>query len=152
MPQHDILAKMRSLLQSNRTVFALCFNGIVLLLILLAVSTREGRSFGQTQPPSQATPATAPSTGLTVMPAQLSLNTWGCYVMDAQNQTLCVYQFSPGEHELRLAAARDIQYDRKLANYNTAPPPTAIRDILERAEEPSRAAPTTERSPETAPQ
>ena len=133
---------------------ALCFNGVVLLMILLAILMRDGRGFGASaafaQP--QALSTGAGSSGMVVMPGQLSPNTWGCYVMDSQNQTLCVYQFSPGEKELRLAAARDIQYDRKLPSFNTMPSPTDIRKLVERQEEPSRAAPTTERSPEAVPQ
>jgi len=144
---------MRSLIKTNRMALALCFNGVVLLMILLAIMARDGRgfgtpAFGQAQLPMAATG----SGGIVVMPGQLSPNTWGCYVMDSQNQTLCVYQFSPGEKELRLAAARDIRYDRKLPDFNTVPTPADIRKLIERQEEPSRAAPTTERSPEAAPQ
>ena len=145
---------MRTLLNANRTVLALCFNGIVLLLILLAIATRDGRgfggstAFGQMQLPQAVTS----NSGIVIMPGQLAPNHWGCYVLDSQNQTLSVYQFEPGEHDLKLAAARDIQYDRKLGNYNTSPAPEDIRKMLERAEEPSRAAPATERSPESAPQ
>jgi hypothetical protein len=137
--------------QPNRTVLALCANAFILLLILLAITSKDGRfwpgspAFGQ----YQTTPQTLPATGLTVMPGQLSPNTWGCYMIDPQNQTLCVYQFSPGEHILRLTAARDIQYDRRLGNFNTTPAPAEIKDMLERADEPGRAAPTTNRSPET---
>jgi hypothetical protein len=145
---------MRSLLQSNRTALALCFNGVLLLLILLAMIARDGRGFGGSPAFAQVQlPQPVTSTGgIVVMPGQLSPNTWGCYVMDSQNQTLSVYQFSPGEKELRLAAARDIQYDRKLGFFNTTPSPSDIRKLVERQEEPSRAAPTTEKSPESPPQ
>jgi hypothetical protein len=139
---------MRSLLHSKRTVLALSFNGIVLLLILLAVSSREKNSFGQLQPVA----VTSPTAGLTVMPAQLSATHWGCYVLDSQNQTLSVYEYSPGETMLKFSAARDIEYDRKLGFFNTTPSPSDIRKMIERAEEPPRAAPTTEHAPESAPQ
>ena len=137
-------------LESKRTFLAICANAVVLLLILLAITSRDGRllpgslAFGQ----YQLTPSVMPATGVTVMPGQLAPNTWGCYVIDPQNQTLSVYQFSPGEHELRLAAARDIQYDRKLGFFNTTPAPSEIKEMLDRAAEPSRAAPATNRSPE----
>jgi hypothetical protein len=150
----DILPTMRSLLKTNRTALALCFNGVVLLMILLAIMARDGRGFGTSAAFGQVQlpPPSAGNGSIVVMPGQLSPNTWGCYVMDSQNQTLCVYQFSPGEKELRLAAARDVQYDRKLGFFNTTPSPTDIRKLVERQEEPPRAAPTTERSPEAAPQ
>lgn len=138
-------------LRANRTVLALGFNGIVLLLILLVMIARNDRglgpsaAFGQSAAPA----ATASSAGLVVMPAQLSLNKWGCYVMDSQNQTLSVYEYAPGDRELRLAAARSIQYDRKLGDFNTTPSPVDIKKMIERADEPSRAAPTTDRSPDS---
>jgi hypothetical protein len=145
---------MQNLLRSNRMLFAVGFNGIVLLLILVAMIARDGRGFGSSAAFGQSlfSPSSGGAGGLVVMPGQLSPNTWGCYVMDSQNQTLSVYQFSPGEHELKLAAGRDIQYDRRLKNYNTTPSPTEIRQLNERADEQLRAAPTTERSPEATPQ
>jgi hypothetical protein len=48
-----------------------------------------------------------------------------------------------------LAAARDIQYDRRLPLFNTTPSPTEIKEWLDRAEQGVRAAPTTNHSPET---
>jgi hypothetical protein len=144
---------MRSLLQSNRTALALCFNGVVLLMILLAIMTRDGRGFGASPAFGQTPlPAAVNTAGVVVMPGQLSATHWGCYVMDPQNQTLSVYEYNPGETVLKLTAARDIQYDRKLRFFNTSPSPTDIRKLVERQEEPSRAAPTTERSPEGTPQ
>jgi hypothetical protein len=141
---------MRQLLHTNRTALALCINAFILVLILLAIISKDGRllpgssAFGQ----YQIVPPSSPKGGLTVMPGQLSPNTWGCYVIDPMNQTLSVYQFSPGEHNLRLAAARDIQYDRRLGSFNTTPAPSEIKQMLDRVDEPPRAAPTTNRSPE----
>jgi hypothetical protein len=147
---------MRSLLQANRVVVALGANAVLLLLILVSVSTRDSRalagwsgSLPETPQPSKAATG-APAGPVTVMPCQLSMNTWGCYVMDPQNQTLCVYQYLPHE-ELKLLAARDIQYDRKLGVFNTSPSPNEIKAMVERTEEPVRAAPATNRSPESAP-
>jgi hypothetical protein len=125
-------------------VLALSINAALLVGVILLIFSREGRSYGQVQLP-------APTSNIVIMPGQLSPNTWGCYVMDSANQTLTVYQYTPGDHDLRLAAARDIQYDRKLGDFNTSPPPTDIRKMIERAEEPARLAPTTVPSPETLP-
>ncbi len=135
-------------------MIALCANAALLLLILLSVSTRQGRAQAgaiavTTADPQLRQPANAPSpVGLTVMPGQLSATHWGCYVLDSQNQTLCVYQFDPSGTDLRLAAARDIQYDRRLGYFNTTPSPTEIKAMVDRADLPARAAPTTNRSPE----
>jgi len=142
-----ILSPMR-ILSANRTVLALGMNAVLLLLILIAITTRDGRVLGQSVAyPTPAPAPTAPAVPLTVMPCQLSQNTWGCYVMDPQNQTLSVYQYLPHE-ELRLLAARDLEYDRRLKQYNTSPPPADIKAMLDRSDEPARAAPTTVRSPE----
>ena len=142
---------MRRLFSANRIVLALCGNAFLLLLILLVVAGRDGRGLpGSVAVGQMSMPAGIAGGGgpLTVMPAQLSANHWGCYLLDAQNQTLCVYQFDPGGPILRLAAARDIQYDHRLPLYNTAPPPDEIKVDLDRARQPVRAAPATNRSPE----
>lgn len=143
---------MRNLFRANRVVLALCANAALLLLILISVSTRDSHVLagwsGSTAEPAPSRAATGqPASPVTVMPCQLSLNTWGCYVMDPEHQTLCVYQYLPHE-ELKLLAARDIQYDRKLGLFNTSPSPSEIRAMVERTEVPMRAAPTTNRSPE----
>ena len=120
-PCRGILPRMR-ILSANRTVLALGINAVLLLLILISISTKDVRALGQTvASPIPAPAVTPPAAPLTVMPCQLSQNTWGCYVMDPANQTLSVYQYLPHE-ELRLLAARDMQYDRRLKQYNTSPP------------------------------
>ena len=62
-----------------------------------------------------------------------SVNVWGCYLMDVDQQTLCAYQYLPGEKQLRLVAARNFKNDRKLGNYNTAnPSPNEVRDLIDK--------------------
>src|ERR1700712_3251776 len=112
---------MQSTLKDQRIFLALTANAIVLLLILLVLVSRDNRigissaAFGQL---AQQQPI-AGGNGLFVMPAQLSPNTWGCYLLDGEHRTLCVYQFSPPEKMLRFAAGRDIDHDRYLGNFNT---------------------------------
>ena len=91
-------------------------------------------------PATAAAPAGAPG-GVTLMPAQLAPQVYGCYLMDADRQTLCVYSYKPGEHDLHLEAARDVEYDRLLKLYNTSPPPTQVQRLADRAAEPARALP-----------
>jgi hypothetical protein len=112
---------------------ALYVNAALLAGILLAVASRDSgptlvpAAFAQHQPPI------AGGAGLFMMPAQFSTNTWGCYLMDVDQQTLCAYQYLPGEHQLRLVAARNFRYDRKLGNYNTAnPSPLEVKDLIEK--------------------
>src|SRR5881394_730416 len=68
-------------------------------------------------------PPIAGGGGLFVMPAQLSGNTWGAYLMDIDKGTLCVYQFFPGNRQLLLVASRKFTNDTRLENFNTSPTP-----------------------------
>lgn len=105
-------------------------------LALLAVSLR-GRdaapAFAQQQP-------IAGGAGVFVMPAQLAPNAWGCYLLDVDAQTLAVYHYLPDKLQLRLLAARNFRYDRRLGNLNTSPPPGEVRELLEREAQPFRSA------------
>lgn len=73
--------------------------------------------------------------GLFVMPAQLSGNTWGCYLMDIDRQTLSVYQYLPGSRELQFVAARNFTHDTKLGNFNTTPAPKDILDLVNKQDQ-----------------
>ncbi len=92
-------------------------------------------------PAAMAQPAPGPiagGAGLFLMPAQFSSNTWGCYVMDVDSQTLCAYQFLPGEKQLRLIAARNFRFDRRLGNFNTVPAPLDVKDLVDKEQQPNR--------------
>ncbi len=89
--------------------------------ILPAAFAQQGR-----QPPI------AGGGGLFVMPAQLSGNTWGAYLMDVDRGTLCVYQFFPGTRQLLLVASRKFTNDTRLENFNTSPSPGEVADLVEK--------------------
>jgi len=76
--------------------------------------------------------------GMYLMPAQFSSNLWGCYVMDIDQQTLCAYQYFPGEKKLKLVASRLIRYDRKLQNYNTEIDPMDVKKLIDQQQENAR--------------
>jgi hypothetical protein len=119
---------------AHRKLFlALCGNAVLLGLILLSMWTRGAA----TPALAQGLPS-ASAGGITVVPAQFSQQTFGCYLLDADRQTLCVYTFHPLEHDLHMEAARDVQYDRLMKFYNTSPPPTEMQRLAERAAEPPR--------------
>ena len=118
-------------------VIVLGLNAGLLALILVALISRgNGSTFAS--PAFAQTPPIAASGSMAVMPAQLSPNTWGCYLLDSENQTLCVYQYTPGDNLLRLAAARNVKYDRLLGNFNTKMPPAEVKDLVERESQPPR--------------
>jgi hypothetical protein len=76
--------------------------------------------------------------GLYLMPAQLSSNVWGVYVMDVDRQSLMVYHFDPGAKRLNFIAARELVHDRQLGNYNTFPDPAEIKSIAEKEKQTDR--------------
>ena len=112
---------------------ALYLNAALLAGILVTMWSRSGIpqilpvAAAQTQAPI------AGGAGVFIMPAQFSTNLWGCYLMDVDTQSLCAYQYFPGEHQLRLMAARNFRWDRHLGNYNTAnPSPAEVKDLVEK--------------------
>ena len=124
--------QMTRLRRPNPIAAALYVNAAILLAILVAILSRSGApsmipaAFAQQQPPI------AGGAGLYVMPAQLSDRIWGCYILDADNQTLTCYQYWPGEKVLRLAAARSIRHDHLLKNFNTDPDPEFVKGMLDK--------------------
>lgn len=114
---------------------ALYLNAALLAVIAVALISRspsrisfDSAAFGQQVPQPIAGGA-----GFFLMPAQFSTNQWGCYVMDVDAQTLAAYVYTPrgsGSGELRLAAARSFVFDRQLKNYNTAPRPEEIEQLV----------------------
>jgi hypothetical protein len=122
---------MQSSRRDRRIFLALCANAVVLLLILFVLLGRDNRItlaspvFGDSQP------TVSGGGGLFVMPGQIGANSWGCYLMDTDHQTLSVYQYSSSEPLLKLVAARSFRYDRLLGDYNTKPSPSEIRELSE---------------------
>jgi len=115
------------------TAIALYLNAALLAAILVALLARNDSpgllpaAFAQNQPPI------AGGAGFFVMPAQFAEKIWGCYLLDVDTQTLCAYQYFQGEKQLRLVAARNFRYDRRLANFNTDnPTPQEVRELVEK--------------------
>ena len=126
---------------SKAIAYALWANAAMLAIIAVLVASRGNSptilpaAFGQSQQPI------AGGSGIYIMPGQFSTNTWGCYLLDVDSQTLCAYQFYPGEKKLRLTAARSYRYDTKLENYNTELPPKEIKAMFDRQAAGQQAAP-----------
>ena len=126
-------------LTQNRPLIVVLWINAALLVAVVVLLASRGRmpdvlpaAYGQPQQ------LIAGGAGLFLMPAQFSQNTWGCYVMDVDTQTLCAYQFMPGEKQLRLIAARNFRFDRRLGNYNTTPPPMEVKDLLDKEAQTNR--------------
>ena len=116
----------------NPVAVALHVNAALLLALLAAMLSRGGgtisilpRAFAAEGQPI------AGGGNLYLMPGQLSLNKFGCYLMDTDAQTLCVYEFYAGEKALRLVGARNFRNDRRLGNFNTEPDPREVEKWVE---------------------
>jgi hypothetical protein len=115
----------------NPVAVALYVNAAMLVAILAVLVARDSHptmvpmAMGQAQQP-----AIAGGAGLFVMPAQFSGNVWGCYILDVDQQTLCAYNVTGSPPKLKLIAARDFRYDRRLRNYNTDVSPQEVQDLV----------------------
>jgi hypothetical protein len=130
--------------RKNPVAIALYVNAALLAMILVSVMTRGSAPTllapAMAQDP-QRQPVIAGGAGLFIAPAQFSTSTWGCYLMDVDQQTLCAYQYLPGERQLKLVAARNFRYDRRLGNFNTAnPSPMEVKDLSEKEQAANRGA------------
>ncbi len=132
----------------HAVAIALYINAALLFALVVILLSRDGSprfmpaAFAQEQPPI------AGGGGVFVMPAQFSVNTWGCYLLDIDAQTLCVYQFYPGDKQLRLLSARNFRFDRRLNNFNTFPMPREVEELLEKERADARVlAPNEEQKP-----
>jgi len=124
---------MKQTVRNHYLVIGLYLNAAVLSAVLVVLLSRNSvpsflsAAMAQTQAPI------AGGSGVFVMPAQFAERTWGCYLLDADGQTLCAYQYFPGEKQLRLIAARNYRYDRKLTDFNTDhPKPQEVKELLEK--------------------
>lgn len=118
--------------KSHRSLtLALYLNAGALIAILLVLLGRGGSpsilpaAYGQNQLPIGG------GAGVFIVPAQFSSTTYGCYLMDIDAQTLMAYQYLPPNNQLKLMAARNFRYDRRLGNYNTAPAPLEIKQYVD---------------------
>lgn len=105
---------------------------VAMVALLLATVMRSGEimpaawaQLPQVQPPSA-------SRDVIVAPGQLAINQWGCYVLDTRANTLCIYQYSPGERMLKLQASRAITQDLLLTSFNTTPQPSEVAELVEK--------------------
>src|SRR5690242_16859788 len=101
--------------RTRSLVLALYLNAALLAAVVVLLASRGGSLL----PSANAAPLTpgpiAGGNGLYIMPAQFLQQTWGCYIMDTEKQTLCAYAFygntGSGRPELRLIASRGISQD-----------------------------------------
>jgi hypothetical protein len=124
---------------NKRLTVALWANALALALIAAALFARSGTPDFLPAAMAQNQLPIGGAAGVFIVPGQFSTNTYGCYIMDVDAQTLCAYQYYPAEKQLRLVAARGFRHDRRLSNYNTLPPPEDIKSLVEKQQQEIRA-------------
>jgi hypothetical protein len=122
-------------------VVALYLNAALLAGIVLILISRDGSAMPRILPAAygQNQPAIAGGAGVFIVPAQFSDHNFGCYLLDIDAQTLCAYQFDPSSSQLRLKAARNFHWDRRLGHFNTpSPTPEEVQQLVEQEQESHR--------------
>jgi hypothetical protein len=75
--------------------------------------------------------SSAGENGVFAIAGQISRETYGLYLVDYNNKTICVYRFYPSDRKLQLMAARTYEFDVKLDSYNTSQPlPAEVRELV----------------------
>ncbi len=133
--------KRRSL---QKLVVMLLSLNLAMAALVLAMLMRPGAGDLMPAAWAQLPPMQPPALrDVIVAPGQLAPNQWGCYVLDTRANTLCIYQYSPGERMLRLQASRAITQDLQLTSFNTMPPPSEVADLIEKEKRLLSSKPTT---------
>jgi hypothetical protein len=115
----------------NPVAVALYVNAGILLAILFVLTRRSPFPDMLPAAMAQSQGPIAGGGGVYVMPAQFHAESWGCYLLDVDAQTLCTYEYDPGAQKLKLTSARDFRYDRLLKNFATSPAPWEVQQMVE---------------------
>jgi len=79
----------------------------------------------------QVQPAGGGSDGsVLAVTGEIGRDSYGIYLVDLSNQTICVYQYQTAQKTLKLLAARTFAYDTQLDEYNSEPSPRQIREMV----------------------
>lgn len=138
--------------RGRAVVIALYVNAALLAAVVVALLSRDQSISLLPSAFAADGPAIGGGGNLYVIPGQFSERTYGCYLMDTDAQTLCVYRFEGAGSKLQLIAARNFRHDRRLGHLNTEPDPKEVEMMVETQRagvrrEPSETGPT----PGTAP-
>lgn len=112
---------------------ALYINAALLAGILVTMLARDGAgSISLVQSARAAEgPAMVGAGNLFLIPGQFSERTYGCYLMDTDAQTICVYRFDGAATKMKLVAARNFRNDRRMGHLNTEPDPKEVEVMVE---------------------
>jgi hypothetical protein len=135
----------------NPVAVALYVNAALLLAILAVILGRSDSASRLSLTPAafaQAQQPIAGGAGLFIVPGQFSQNIWGLYLLDVDQQTICAYSVTGSPPALRLMAARNFRYDRRLNRYNVAGlTPEEVKDMVEKEQNSGRVTGANPQSP-----
>jgi hypothetical protein len=77
--------------------------------------------------------ASQPVEGVFAVAGQLARDTYGLYLVDLRNATICLYECAGSERRLVLRSSRTFVYDRQLDSYKTEPAPAKIAELVSKA-------------------
>jgi len=104
---------------------------VVLLAVIAACLLVEvGASVSAADSGGTAAATSGGAGPLFAVAGQISKDTYGLYLVDTQNATICLYEWLPQNRKLRLLAARSIRWDRQLQEYNTEIPPSEVEKLV----------------------
>jgi len=103
--------------------------GVAGVLAGALLAPQAGAQVGAAQAPAYG----AAGGGVFAIAGQITRDTYGLYLVDARQGTICVYQYLSAKRTLRLLAARTFVYDRQLDSYNTEPKPADIAKMVAEA-------------------
>jgi len=103
---------------------------IVVLLSLIATCLLIEVGFGTSSARGQI--SSAEGGDIMIVGGQVTKDSYGLYLVDRKNRTICMYQWLPATRKLRLMAARTFSYDVQLDDYNAdRPTPSEVKRLVE---------------------
>ena len=101
---------------------------VILLSVIAACLLIE---VGMRAPRARAAEGSGGKAGIFAVAGQITRDTYGIYLVDAERGTICLYEYVPSAHKLHLRAARNVTFDLRLDAYNTEPTPQEIKKLVE---------------------
>ena len=106
---------------------------LLIVILLAAIATCLLIEVGLTT--SSATAQVSAGSGphnVFAISGKITSDTYGLYLVDTSNATICVYQFLPNTKQFALVAARTYRYDSQLDDYKNAEPvPREIKRLVQ---------------------
>jgi hypothetical protein len=104
----------------------------LIVILLSAIATCLALEVGLGTSSARAQVTMSGGKDVMVVGGQITKDSYGLYLVDLKNQTICVYQWLPATRKLRLMAARTFSYDVQLDDFNAdRPTPGEVKYMVE---------------------